>query len=116
MSGMPSVSRILMAAYFALAALGPIRAEDCNGNGIDDLEDIRSAPLGFEALPVTPLSGFVRDIAGVDFDGDGGEDIAGVSESHSEVVVRAVIPTGWPWATGRPMRISMSPSRRAAAA
>ena len=87
MSGMPSVSRILMAASLALAALGPIRAEDCNGNGIDDLEDIRSAPLGFEALPVTPLSGFVRDIVGVDFDGDGGEDIAGVSESHSEVVV-----------------------------
>jgi hypothetical protein len=87
MSGMPSVSRILTAASLALASLGPIRSEDCNGNGIDDLEDIRSAPFRFEVVPVTPLSGFVRDIAAVDFDGDGGKDLAGISRSHSEVVV-----------------------------
>ena len=89
MSGMLRVSFFLSltTALLALGVSRPIPAEDCNGNGIDDLEDIRSAPLAFETVPVTPLSGFVRDIAGVDFDGDGLEDIAVVSESNSEVVV-----------------------------
>jgi len=89
MNGMPSVSffRSLTTAFLALAVSGPVPAEDCNGNSIDDLEDIRSPPVAFEAVSVTLLSGFVRDIAGVDFDGDGQEDIAAVSESNSEVVV-----------------------------
>ena len=77
----------LLAGFLAPLLPGTLRAEDCNGNGIDDLEDIQGVPLTFEAVPARPFVGAVRAAAAVDFDGDGLQDLAAATAQGNEVVV-----------------------------
>jgi hypothetical protein len=77
---------VLAVLAAVLPAGGPVPGEDCNRNGIEDRVEIETPAIDFRLAGEVEIAS-VRPLAGLDFDGDGDEDLAAGSSREGGLVL-----------------------------
>ena len=88
------VKGLLVCALFAALTVNPVlRGADCNGNGVDDLEDLAPRSLGFFSPPILDLPRNAQSVSAADLNGDSHQDLL-VADGKGDVSILLNSGTG----------------------